>query len=314
MAPAISTSVPDNQATLPTLPARLNQARKYLLSKGLYLGDTSTSNNDAADTDDTGLLSADTLDIPEEAILSMVGTVSNNDYYLTADTGFRGNSEFQTTFAKVKASGTVEVPIEHLFAVDFPIVLKNIASICGAMVTPGFKNKKGICVGLGGSRVKIRHALFEPKAATDGDEADAAEDDQAGLDDIDAQKKNTAKILTLENWPVKSKAAAEQLEEMKGCYHAVLIPAYDMHGELIHSSFYRHRLEGALVAVRFTLTHWAIKNGNSDGTDIYTADIVNIRVLAPPKPTLVTPRKHGRVPAFDSMSPLPLEKKRCLFE
>ena len=115
------------------------------------------------------------------------------------------------------------------------------------------------------------------------------------------------------NWPVSNSAAAAALEEMRGKYYVVPIPAYDMHGELIHPSFYRRRLEGALVALRFTLTHWSIGKG-TNGADVYSADIVNIRVLAPPKPTLVTPRKRGKVPTFDPMSPLPLDKRRRLFD
>lgn len=119
--------------------------------------------------------------------------------------------------------------------------------------------------------------------------------------------------MTLENWPVLSDAATAAKEDMKGKFYVVPIPAYDMHGELIHPSFYRRRLEGALVAVRLTLTHWAIKNDKSSA-DVYTADIVNIRVLTPPKPTTVTPRKRGKVPTYDPMSPVPAEKKRRLFE
>ena len=122
-----------------------------------------------------------------------------------------------------------------------------------------------------------------------------------------------ADTLTIDNWPVQSEAAIEALKDMKGRYHVVPIPAYDMHGELIHPSFYRRRLEGALVAVHFTLTHWAIKSGTV-GSDVYTSDIVNIRVLAPPKPNLVTLRKCGKVPAFDPMSPVPAEKRRRLYE
>lgn len=119
----------------------------------------------------------------------------------------------------------------------------------------------------------------------------------------------TADVITLNKWPVRSDAAREALTEMDGKFYVIPIPAYDMHGELIDPDCYRRRLEGALVAVRFTLTHRSVNS-----RDIYTADVENIRVLSPPKPTLVTPRNRGRVPAFDPMSPLPLVKKRRLFE
>ncbi len=100
---------------------------------------------------------------------------------------------------------------------------------------------------------------------------------------------------------------------MKGKHYVVPIPAYDMRGDLIHPGYYRCRLEGALVVLRFNLTHWAIKRAGG-GTDVYVADIVSIRVLAPPAPNPVTPRKRGRVPAFDPMSPKPTNKTCRLFE
>lgn len=81
------------------------------------------------------------------------------------------------------------------------------------------------------------------------------------------------------------------------------LPAYDMHGHLIEPNFYQRRLEGALVEVHFTLTHWSIgKKGTAGGTDIYTGDIEYIRVLAPPKPTLVTPRRR-KIFAVDPIAP-----------
>ena len=119
----------------------------------------------------------------------------------------------------------------------------------------------------------------------------------------------TADVMTLNKWPVLSDAAREALKEMDGKFYVIPIPAYDMHGELIDPSSYRRQLERALVAVRFTITHRSVNS-----SDRYTADLENIRVLSPPKPTFVTPRKRGRVPAFDPMSPLPLQKKRRLFE
>lgn len=101
---------------------------------------------------------------------------------------------------------------------------------------------------------------------------------------------------------------------MKGNFYVVPIPVYDMHGDLVHPDCYRRRLEGALAAVRFNLTHWAIANKNGGGADTYVADIVNIRILSPPEPTPVTPRKRGIVPAFDPTSPRPANKTRRLWE
>lgn len=102
---------------------------------------------------------------------------------------------------------------------------------------------------------------------------------------------------------------------MLGAWDVNPLPAYDMHGHIIEPAFYQRRLEGALAEVRFTLTHWPIskRDGATGGTDIYTGDIDYIRVIAPPKPTLVTPRRR-KIFAVDPIGPsapiTPTKKRR----
>lgn len=103
----------------------------------------------------------DTLVIPTMAVLSIVGTVSHADFYLTADAGWRGKSDSATTFDQEKATASIGVPNEGAFADDFPISLKTLAAICEKIVTPGCKEQKGIRVGVDGCRIKFRHSLFE---------------------------------------------------------------------------------------------------------------------------------------------------------
>lgn len=79
------------------------------------------------------------------------------------------------------------------------------------------------------------------------------------------------------------------------------IPAYDMHRDLIDPTMYCRRLEGAIVKVDFTLTHWSIgvkAKSDQAASDTYGADIVKLSVLVPPKPTVVTPQKR-KVSAVD---------------
>lgn len=71
-------------------------------------------------------------------------------------------------------------------------------------------------------------------------------------------------------------------------HRVVPLPAYDMHGELIEPKSYVTRLVGALVQVHFTMSHIPIATTR---TDRFMADIVSVRVLAPPPPKPVTPRK-----------------------
>ncbi len=48
---------------------------------------------------------SDTLELPEVAELSLVGRISGQDMYLTADGGWRADSKFPTLFAKQRCDG-----------------------------------------------------------------------------------------------------------------------------------------------------------------------------------------------------------------
>ena len=91
------------------------------------------------------------------------------------------------------------------------------------------------------------------------------------------------------------------------------IPAYDMHGHLIHPLSYCNQLAGAIVEFHFELSHWSMKGQNGElSCDTYAADIVAIHILVPLKPTLVTPHKckvYDKMDPFASPSPY---KKACI--
>ena len=94
-------------------------------------------------------------------------------------------------------------------------------------------------------------------------------------------------------------------------YYVVRIPSYDMKGDLTSVSSYQNDLAGALVICAFNLSHFSIRDGNSnsaDGKDQYFAEITYLRVLVPPPPTPVTSRKRSLVPAFDPEPPRPTNK------
>lgn len=83
-----------------------------------------------------------------------------------------------------------------------------------------------------------------------------------------------------------------------------------MHGGLIDPHFYRSRLSGALVEMHFELTHWSMRGKNDEaGRDTYTADVVALCVLVPPKPVVVTPKKRKPLANIDPMES-PTKKTR----
>jgi hypothetical protein len=101
---------------------------------------------------------------------------------------------------------------------------------------------------------------------------------------------------------------------MLDTYSVNPIPAYDMHGHLIHPLSYRSRLSGAVVELHFELSHWSMRGRNGEPScDTFAADMVAIRVLVPPKPTLVTPRKRKVYDKMDPFaSPSPSKKARIM--
>ncbi|KAG6824516.1 hypothetical protein H0H92_006634 [Tricholoma furcatifolium] len=134
----------------------------------------------------------------------------------------------------------------------------------------------------------------------------------AGTGDGDAGSNKWTKI---ENWPVNSDAARDELASMTDTHCVNPIPAYDMHRYIIHPTFYRTCLVGAIVELNFELTHWAMKSRNSEAAcDTYTADIVAVHVLVPPKPTVITPRKRKVFHKMDPLSsPSPIKKPRLFY-
>ena len=117
------------------------------------------------------------------------------------------------------------------------------------------------------------------------------------------------------NWPAVHDAVKDALREIAASrsHRVVPIPAYDMHGKLIWPVHYRSYLEDAVVVVCFNLRHWSIKRSDKDSTDAYVADVVQMRVLVPPKlQGPVTPRKRRILPTdpFSPETPPSVGKKR----
>ena len=82
---------------------------------------------------------------------------------------------------------------------------------------------------------------------------------------------------------------------MKDTYRVLPIPAYEQGGGLMYPTMYKHQLVDATVILNFSLTHWFIpaKPGQmQEASDIYSAEVLGIRVIRPPLPTIVSPRKR----------------------
>lgn len=88
------------------------------------------------------------------------------------------------------------------------------------------------------------------------------------------------------------------------------IPAYDLEGKLIKPDAYTCSLKNTLVELHFNLSHWAIAGkGGNPGSDVFTADIHMIRVIAPPQPTVACARKR-KVSLFIDPSSAPVHPSK----
>ena len=107
-----------------------------------------------------------------------------------------------------------------------------------------------------------------------------------------------------ENWPLTDKSARDELEELRSTHCVVLIPAYNIQGNLIKPAAYRRCLENALVELHFNLTHWSIAGKKGlPGNDVFTADIPLIRVIAPPCSSAVVTPKRRQISLFIDLLP-----------
>jgi hypothetical protein len=79
---------------------------------------------------------------------------------------------------------------------------------------------------------------------------------------------------------IDNENARKAAMELKKNHCIIPLPAYDIHGNLIHPTQYRDTLKGAVVRVTVLLKHWNITvKDNVNRRDTYTADIKNLRVL-----------------------------------
>lgn len=87
-------------------------------------------------------------------------------------------------------------------------------------------------------------------------------------------------------------------------FRVLPLPAYDIQGHAIHLNQYANALKGADVAIRFNLKHWGFREH-----DTIVADIINMRVLAPPISLRPPKRKFSLTDPFDPKFKLTTPKK-----
>ncbi|THU83030.1 hypothetical protein K435DRAFT_871717 [Dendrothele bispora CBS 962.96] len=259
------------------------------------------SDDDAATISSSSEADADTktTEAPTAAVLSMVCMLRAEGFWFIPNAGFTGSSGYNRQFidAELSAVGVapdnIALPETATFTNDFDEVQKNIKILQDLVGIPDVANKGFVLPGAVPA-FKFKHTLFEKKSGT--------VDDDSENDEL------------LASWPRTNDAVAKALDDLQeqkpAQYKICPLPAYDCHSALIEPMMYRQRLEGAVVEIRFTLSHWPIsaKGKEKSASNAYRANIVDVLVLCPPPPTVVTPRKR-KVSAYHPSSPT---KKRAV--
>lgn len=98
----------------------------------------------------------------------------------------------------------------------------------------------------------------------------------------------SADAFSFERWPLTKEKNRVELLALKTTHHIVPLPAYDLANDLIRPGGYRRLLQGAIVEVHFTLSHWAIATTKHD---VYGGDIDKISLLDPPTWTSLTKKR-----------------------
>jgi len=270
-----------------------NTVRDNLLESGLYLGDQNfeidkvvwrrigTDNclvtKESADAVDAALAATEAT--PEEdspipeyypAVLSAIVHISNDDFWMTSCGHWNGPHQHCQRFSDVKLTCTGKSPSGTPFSKDFPTVLANLTAV--ANLPAKFSNKKGLFVEKppGERKIKFRHVLFDKL------EMNLEEEDSSGSESDELPPE-----YLIKNWPCEHDAAKRARDQMVDEFRVIPIPAYNMQSKLVHPTQYRRTLKDAVVAIRFTLKHWAI---SSELCDTTIADINNMRVLVPTRP------------------------------
>ncbi|OCH93892.1 hypothetical protein OBBRIDRAFT_832212 [Obba rivulosa] len=333
-----------NQTTLtPPAVTRIAELRSHLVRTGFYLGNSNIRHavewrripgvkgraHELVVKDGAVFTNPDPPAAGEPAYLVIVGRISNDNFFMTSDVGWRSSS-FTQNFANARASCMVTAPPESLdhdlLKLDWPEAIRNLQWFQNQAATKGFVDKIGLLTEESRDNVlvKIKHKLFEENS----DDASTEVASSTGIEGLepgtpvdvsstadDADDDDLGPEFDIANWPCWTNEVKEAIEGLKETHSVIPIPIYGDDNKLVKPSQYRAVLEGATVEVHFSLRHWSIvkrKSGNAEaprGVDAFSADVYAIHVVKPaPPPLPSTPRKRK----VSSMSPVssPTKKRR----
>ncbi|THU78171.1 hypothetical protein K435DRAFT_876939 [Dendrothele bispora CBS 962.96] len=210
----------------------------------------------------------------DPATFCIVGECTVKDSFLSPNANYRCPTKVVSQLAAAKLTMALGKPKQEEFAKDWNDALATINTLRQRRCDDPKASMEGVLFGVNRAqpdKFRARHALFGKieHPVTDADELEVLEKDKDPSDEF-----------TTAGWPILPDAKAERDYMVKNeTYRVEPLPAVGMDGQRIRPSQYMKDLHGALVAVCFTMSHTVIR---SSSTNRFMADIMNVRVLAPP--------------------------------
>ncbi|KAI5990596.1 hypothetical protein EDD15DRAFT_2197916 [Pisolithus albus] len=275
--------------------SRVLQSRDCLMASGLYLSDSQTPANlrwvpegcghvlsriavpavsgTATPTDEDEGPAPDRpanslpASPPERAVLSAIVRIDREDFWLVSDGGYQGPGNVWKDILDVKLSCALTKPGLEPIDSDFAVVLNALQLLTQKCVTPGYTLGKSLFGNENSNptRFKLRHKLLESL--------------DTGVDSDDVGPPAATDPFSFELWPLTKQRNRAELLALKSSHRILPLPAYDLADNLIHPFAYRRLLQGAVVEIHFTLSHWGIAGVRRD---VYGGDIELIRLLDAP--------------------------------
>ncbi|KAI6103375.1 hypothetical protein F5141DRAFT_1216985 [Pisolithus sp. B1] len=210
------------------------------------------------------------------AELCAIVCIDCKDFWLTADGGYMGPNTLWKEIVDVKLSCAVSDPGIDPLSSDFAVILDVLSMLTEKCVTLGYSASTSFFVNTkqGPSRFKLCHKLFKTLNGTGVD-----------CDDPDVVKSTSADLFLFKMWPLMKESNHAELLSLKSTHCLLPVPAYGLDNDLINPSTYCCSLQGALVEIHFTLSHWVIA---AVWHDVYGAEIWQIHLLMPPVHYLTT--------------------------
>ncbi|KAI6012258.1 hypothetical protein PISMIDRAFT_119218 [Pisolithus microcarpus 441] len=271
-----------------------------LLASGLYLGDSSIVGRlqwvpegrgadakavgNTADLDDesglTSQLSHDQTDTPppKGAKLSAIVQIDQENFWLASNGSYVGPTAICKEILKVKPSCSLSNPAVEPAPSDFATVLQMLCVLTEECVTPGYSSRKSFfsmeknkppCF-------KVQHRLFEacanrlhrlvgiflPLQVTVTHAMFHADD-----------------LFSYKLWPLTKERHCAELLALKPSHWLCPMPTYDLTNDLLIPSTSHRCLQGAIMEIHFTLSHWSIVTTRCD---VYSGLIWLICILVLP--------------------------------